>query len=40
MIDIDKSKVKKILLIKLRGIGDVVLSTVTFENLIKEFSFW
>ena len=37
MIDIDKSKVKKILLIKLRGIGDVVLSTVTFENLIKEF---
>lgn len=40
MIDtnkIDKEKVKKILLIKLRGIGDVVLSTIVLENLRDEF---
>ncbi|MGE5351792.1 MAG: glycosyltransferase family 9 protein [Acidobacteriota bacterium] len=34
---IDKSKVKKILCIKLRGIGDVILSTVVLDNLKKEF---
>ena len=34
---VDKSKIKRILFIKLRGIGDVVLSTVVFDNLLKEF---
>lgn len=34
---IDKSTIKKILLIKLRGIGDVVLSTVVLENLRSNF---
>lgn len=34
---IDKSKIKKILLIKLKGIGDVVLSTVAIDNLRREF---
>lgn len=37
MINIERDKVKKILLIKLRGIGDVVLSTTTFENLRNNF---
>lgn len=36
-MEINKEKVKKILIIKLRGIGDVILSTVVFNNLIKEF---
>ena len=34
---IDKEKVKKILCIKPRGIGDVILSTVVFDNLLKDF---
>ncbi len=34
---LDKSKINKILCIKLRGIGDVILSTVVFDNLRKEF---
>lgn len=34
---IDKSKIQRILCIKLRGIGDVILSTVVFDNLLKEF---
>lgn len=34
---IDKSSVNKILLIKLRGIGDVILSTVVLENLTSHF---
>ena len=34
---IDKSKVKKILIVKLRGIGDVVLSTIVLDNLRKDF---
>lgn len=34
---IEKAKVKRILLIKLRGIGDVILSTVVFNNLRKDF---
>ncbi len=34
---INKTKVKKILIIKLRGIGDVVLSTVVLNNLRKDF---
>jgi lipopolysaccharide heptosyltransferase II len=34
---IDKSLIKKILVIKLRGIGDVVLSTIVLENLRKDF---
>lgn len=33
----DKSKINRILIIKLRGIGDVVLSTVILDNLRKEF---
>lgn len=37
VIKIDKEKVKKILIIKLRGIGDVVLSTVVLNNLRKDF---
>ncbi|PIX00142.1 MAG: hypothetical protein COZ80_01810, partial [Ignavibacteria bacterium CG_4_8_14_3_um_filter_37_9] len=34
---IEKGKIKRILCIKLRGIGDVILSTVVFDNLLKEF---
>lgn len=34
---IDKPSIKKILLIKLRGIGDVILSTVVLENIKQEF---
>lgn len=37
MIELNKKHIKKILIIKLRGIGDVVLSTVTFENLKQSF---
>ncbi len=33
----DKSKINKILIIKPRGIGDVVLSTITLDNLRKDF---
>lgn len=34
---IDKNSVKKILVIKLRGIGDVVLSTIVLDNLKADF---
>ncbi|MGE5680889.1 MAG: glycosyltransferase family 9 protein [Bacillota bacterium] len=34
---IEKDKVKRILCIKLRGIGDVILSTVVFNNLRQDF---
>ena len=34
---IGKERVKKILIIKLRGIGDVVLSTIVIDNLRKDF---
>jgi lipopolysaccharide heptosyltransferase II len=34
---IDKENVNKILCIKPRGIGDVILSTVVFDNLLKDF---
>jgi heptosyltransferase III len=34
---IKKEKVQKILIIKLRGIGDVILSTVVLNNLQKDF---
>lgn len=34
---ITKENVKKILIIKLRGIGDVVLSTIVLDNLSKNF---
>ena len=34
---IDKGQVKKILIIKLRGIGDVILSTGIIKNLIAQF---
>lgn len=34
---IDKNRVKKILVIKLRGIGDVILSTVIIKNLLNQF---
>ena len=37
MLPIVKEEVKKILIIKLRGIGDVILSTVVFDNLRKDF---
>lgn len=33
----DKSKIRKILCIKPRGIGDIVLSTIIIENLISNF---
>ncbi len=33
----DKTAVEKILIIKLRGIGDVVLSTIVLDNLKEEF---
>ncbi|MGE5399134.1 MAG: glycosyltransferase family 9 protein [Ignavibacteriales bacterium] len=36
-MEIEKNKVRKILCIKLRGIGDVILSTVVFNNLLKDF---
>ena len=36
---IDPFKVKKILCIKPRGIGDIVLSTIILENLRKHFPF-
>ena len=34
---INKQQVRKILLIKLKGIGDVILSTVVLDNLRKDF---
>ncbi len=34
---LNKEKIKKILIIKLRGIGDVVLSTIVLDNLRKDF---
>jgi lipopolysaccharide heptosyltransferase II len=34
---LDKSKIKNILIIKLRGIGDVVLSTIVIDNLKTDF---
>ncbi|NLT49292.1 MAG: glycosyltransferase family 9 protein [Ignavibacteria bacterium] len=34
---IEKDKIRKILIIKLRGIGDVVLSTIVLENLKTDF---
>jgi ADP-heptose:LPS heptosyltransferase len=34
---IDKKSIKKILVIKLRGIGDVVLSTIIMDNLKEDF---
>ena len=34
---IDKKSVNKILIIKLRGIGDVVLSTIVLDNLREDF---
>jgi ADP-heptose:LPS heptosyltransferase len=37
--NIKKDKVKKILIIKLRGIGDVILSTVVLDNLKKDFPY-
>lgn len=37
MTKLNKEKIKKILIIKLRGIGDVVLSTIVIDNLRKEF---
>jgi heptosyltransferase-3 len=36
-VEIDKRKIEKILIIKLRGIGDVVLSTIVFDSIRKEF---
>ena len=33
----NKERIRKILLIKLKGIGDVVLSTVVLNNLQKDF---
>jgi ADP-heptose:LPS heptosyltransferase len=37
MSEIKKDKVKKILCIKPRGIGDIVLSTIVLENLKDYF---
>jgi lipopolysaccharide heptosyltransferase II len=37
MMNFDKSKIRKILCIKPRGIGDIVLSTIIIENLISNF---
>ncbi|MFA7228559.1 MAG: glycosyltransferase family 9 protein [Melioribacteraceae bacterium] len=37
MTQLKKEKINKILIIKLRGIGDVVLSTVVIENLRHDF---
>jgi lipopolysaccharide heptosyltransferase II len=36
-MEVDKSKIKKILCIKPRGIGDIVLSTIIIDNLISYF---
>jgi len=36
-MQIDKTNIKKILLIKPRGIGDVVLSSIVFDNLLEDF---
>lgn len=36
-MQINKSDIKKILCIKLKGIGDVVLSTIVLKNLYKDF---
>jgi ADP-heptose:LPS heptosyltransferase len=36
-MEFDKSKIRKILCIKPRGIGDIVLSTIIIENLISYF---
>lgn len=36
-MEINKDKVGKILIIKLKGIGDVVLSTIVLDNLIEDF---
>ncbi|MGA8265334.1 MAG: glycosyltransferase family 9 protein, partial [Ignavibacteriaceae bacterium] len=36
-MEIDKSKIKKLLCIKPRGIGDVVLSTIVIDNLKQHF---
>ncbi len=33
----DKNKIRKVLVIKIRGIGDVILSTVLIDNLVKDF---
>ena len=37
MLKLNKEKVKRILIIKLRGIGDVVLSTIVLDNLRLDF---
>ena len=37
-MEIDKSRIKKILCIKPRGIGDVVLSTIVIDNLKQHFT--
>ncbi|OGU58246.1 MAG: hypothetical protein A2V66_03375 [Ignavibacteria bacterium RBG_13_36_8] len=37
MTKLDKKHVQKILIIKLRGIGDVILSTIVIRNLLKDF---
>jgi lipopolysaccharide heptosyltransferase II len=37
LIKFNKEKIAKILIIKLRGIGDVVLSTIVIDNLRKDF---
>lgn len=37
MMKIEKDKIRKILIIKLRGIGDVVLSSIVFDNLRNDF---
>ena len=37
MMKFDKSEIRKILCIKPRGIGDIVLSTIIIENLISYF---
>ncbi|PKL82858.1 MAG: hypothetical protein CVV24_08030, partial [Ignavibacteriae bacterium HGW-Ignavibacteriae-3] len=37
MTKINKEIINKILIIKLRGIGDVVLSTIVIDNLRKDF---
>ena len=36
-MEIDKSKIKKLLCIKPRGIGDIVLSTIIIDNLVSYF---
>lgn len=37
VIQINPSEIKKILIIKLRGIGDVVLSTIVFDSILSNF---